>query len=371
MPDYVVTPWEVKGDVDYNRLVKDFGTQLIDQNLLESIEKHTKTLHFMLRRGVFYSHRDFNWVLKEYEKGNPFYLYTGRGPSGQTQLGHLMPWIFTKYLQDEFGAKLYFQMTDDEKFLFKDDLSLEDTRKLAYDNALDIIALGFDPEKTFIVVDTECISALYNIALKVAKRVTFSTAKAVFGFTNSNNIGSIFYTSIQAVPAFLESELTGKNVPCVIPCAIDQDAHFRVARDVAPLLGYYKPSILHCKLLPTLSGEDKMSSSSPHSAISTTDSEKEIRAKIADAFTGGRVSIEEQKKLGGNPEICSVYCMYNYMFEPDDDALRRTYEDCKAGKLMCGDDKAILADKVVEFLGKHQEKREEAREKLDSFLWKP
>jgi len=370
MPEFIVTPWEVKGKIDYDKLVKDFGTQLIDEELLKRIEKHVSHMHYMLRRGIFYTHRDFDWVLNELEKGNKFFLYTGRGPSGQTQLGHIMPWIFNKYLQDEFDTKFYFQITDDEKFLFKDDLSLDDVKNYTYDNALDIIALGFDPKKTFIIVDTEVISKLYKIALKVAKRITFSTAKAVFGFTPSTNIGSIFYTSIQAVPAFLESELTGKNVPCVIPCGIDQDAHFRVARDVAPHLGYYKPCGLYCKLMPTLAGEDKMSSSAPRAAIATTDTEEEIRDKIKDAFTGGRTSIEEQKKLGGNPDICSVYQMYYYLFEPSDDKLKKICEDCKAGTLMCGDDKQMLADKVVDFLKEHQEKREKARDKLDEYIWK-
>ncbi len=41
------------------------------------------------------------------------------------------------------------QLTDDEKFLFKD-LTLEQCHQFAIDNARDIIACGFDPEKTFI-----------------------------------------------------------------------------------------------------------------------------------------------------------------------------------------------------------------------------
>lgn len=120
-------------------------------------------------------------------------------------------------------------------------------------------------------MDTEYIRSLYPLALKVAKRITFSTARAVFGFDNSTNIGSIFYTSIQAAPAFLGSELVGKNVPCLIPCGIDQDPHFRVARDIAPTLGYYKPALLHNKMFPGLQGTDKMSSSQPNSTIYTTD----------------------------------------------------------------------------------------------------
>ena len=57
-----------------------------------------------------------------------------------------MPWIFNKWIQDTFDVPMLFQMTDDEKFLFKD-LTLHDTRNMAYENALDFIALGFDPDK--------------------------------------------------------------------------------------------------------------------------------------------------------------------------------------------------------------------------------
>ena len=49
--------------------------------------------HFMLRRGIFFSHREMNRILEDYEKGNEFFLYTGRGPSGHTHIGHLVPWV--------------------------------------------------------------------------------------------------------------------------------------------------------------------------------------------------------------------------------------------------------------------------------------
>src|SRR3989344_9340480 len=100
-----------------------------------------------------------------------------------------MPYLFTKYLQEAFDVKLYYMLTDDEKFLFKENLSLEQTKTFALDNALDFIAIGFNPKKTKIIIDTDAIDKLYKIALKVAKKSTFSTAKAVFGFTNESKIG--------------------------------------------------------------------------------------------------------------------------------------------------------------------------------------
>jgi len=271
---HIVTPWEVKGNIDYDKLIQEFGVSKIDQKVLNRIQKHTGELHPFLRRGVFFAHRDLNFILDEYEKGNKFFLYTGRAPSGNTHLGHLVPWLFTKWLQDKFGVELYFQFPDEEKFLFKQNLEWEDTQKYLYENMLDVIALGFDPAKTKFIIDTRHANLMYPEALKVAKRITFSTVKAAFGMTNETNIGSIFYTSMQAVPAFLPCVLKKKKMPCLIPHAIDQDPHFRITRDVIPKLGYYKPASIQCRFLPGLQGmetQGKMSASEEATAIYTTD----------------------------------------------------------------------------------------------------
>jgi tryptophanyl-tRNA synthetase len=368
MAEMKVTPWEVTGEVDYDKLRRDFGLDRIDQPLLDRMKKHTGELHYLLRRGIFYAHRDLGWLLDEYEKGNKFFLYTGRGPSGHTHLGHLIPWTFTKWLQDKFKTELWFQITDDEKFLFKDGMSLEESHSYAIENALDIIALGFDPKRTKIFIDTDYSKTMYPHAVRVAKHITFSTAKAVFGFTNETNIGSIFYTSMQAVPAFLPSVMAKKNIPCLIPLAVDQDPHFRVARDVMPKLGYYKPAIMHSKFMPGLGPGGKMSASDPNSTIYTTDTPDVVKAKVQRAFTGQQPTRELQKKLGGNPDICSICQFYRFFFEQDDKKLEKIFESERDGSLMAGEHKADLTERANKFLAEHQKKREKARSQLDKFL---
>ncbi|MFX0168416.1 MAG: tryptophan--tRNA ligase [Candidatus Hodarchaeota archaeon] len=367
---FVVTPYEVKGEIDYAKLVKQFGTELIDKKLLSRFEKYAGKLHYLLTRGIYFSHRDMNFVFDEYEKGNPFYLYNGRGPSGHTHLGHLTQFIFTKWMQDQFQCPYYFQLTDDEKFLFNFDLDLTKARYYARENALDLIATGFDPKKTHIIMDSYHARTIYPLAIQVAKRITFSTAKAVFGFTNSTNIGSIFFTSFQAVPAFLHSVREGRNVPCVIPLAIDQDAHFRVARDVLPKLGFLKPGILHSRFLPGLQQGGKMSASDPESALYTVDSPKVIKKKLQNAFTGGRGNAAEQRKLGGQPEICSIFANYQLVLIPQQDKLDALEQRCRSGDMLCGECKNICIDLATKFLTEHQKRREKARDKLEDFLLK-
>jgi tryptophanyl-tRNA synthetase len=364
---YKITPWEVSGDIDYSKIVKEFGLETISEHLMKRIEKHTKELHPLLRRGVFFAHRDLNWIIDEYEKGHHFFLYTGRGPSGHTHLGHILPWVFTQWLQEKFHVDLWFQMTDDEKFLFNDKLDLEQTRKLAYENALDVIALGFDEKKTKIFLDTEYAKTLYPQALKVAKRLTFSTAKAAFGFSNESNVGEIFFTSVQAVPAFLPSVLKGKNVPCLIPHAVDQDPHFRVARDILPKLGYYKPASIQSVFLPGLRG-GKMSASEEGSAIYTTDSPETAKRKIMNAFTGGRDTVKEQKEKGANYSICPIYHYYRQLFMPDDKELASLESECKGGSILCGECKERLSKRVAAFLSDHQHKREQAKHHIEKFM---
>jgi tryptophanyl-tRNA synthetase len=98
--------WSVEGAVvdgkiqaiDYEKLVGSFGTQLIDEALLDRFKRVTgQDPHPFMRRGLVFSHRDFGNILDRHEKGLPFFLYTARGPSSDSMhLGHMVPFPFTK-----------------------------------------------------------------------------------------------------------------------------------------------------------------------------------------------------------------------------------------------------------------------------------
>jgi tryptophanyl-tRNA synthetase len=365
--EMVVTPWEVRGKVDYERLIHEFGTQPLTKELLQRLAKYTGSLHFQLRRKLFFSHRDLDTVLDLYEKGTKFVLYTGRGPSGPVHIGHLVPWIFTKHLQDAFDTRLYFQMTDDEKFLVDDERMLAETTETGYDNALDLIALGFEPKNTFIIYDVQDIDLLYDIALEVAKRITYSTAKATFGFQESTNLGWVFWPAVQAVPCFIHRKLTGENVPALIPAAIDQDPFWRITRDIASRLGYFKPAQIHNRFLPGLGVGGKMSASEPDTAIFTVDPPEVVKRKVWNAFTGGKGTVADQRKEGANPHVCSVYQYFLYLFEEDDKKLAERERQCQTGGILCGECKKDLTERINRFLAEHQKRRERARDKIEKY----
>ncbi|MCK4319928.1 tryptophan--tRNA ligase [Candidatus Micrarchaeota archaeon] len=359
-----VTPWEVQGEVDYDKLIQEFGTKKIDKTLKEKLLNKMKEGPNMISRDFFFSHRDLDIVLKDHTEGKGFFLYTGRGPSGQMHLGHVIPLLFTKYLQDAFDVNLYIQITDDEKFLYNRERTWNEIKKNSEDNIRNIAALGFNPNKTFIFRDSEYIKNIYPLILKTARKITFSTAKAVFGFTNETSIGMINYPASQIVPTFFEKKR------CLIPSAIDQDPYWRIQRDIAETLGYYKTAAIHSKFFPPLTGvSGKMSSSIKESAVWLTDDEKTVKKKINKyAFSGGKETVEEHRKKGGEVSVDVSFQWLDIFFEPDDKRLKEIKEEYTSGSMLTGELKEILIGKVNTFLEKHRE----AVEKVDveAYLYK-
>ncbi|KAH7685166.1 Tryptophan--tRNA ligase protein [Dioscorea alata] len=371
----VVNPWEVTakdgGKIDYDKLIEQFGCQRLGADLVQRVERLTgRPAHVFLRRGVFFAHRDFDEILDLYERGEKFYLYTGRGPSSEAlHLGHLIPFMFTKYLQDAFKVPLVIQLTDDEKCMWKN-ISVEDSKRLARENARDIIACGFDVTRTFIFSDFNYLGGkFYENMVKVANCVTFNKVVGIFGFTREDHIGKISFPPVQAVPSFPSSfphlfadknNKVNDKLRCLIPCAIDQDPYFRMTRDVAPRIGYQKPSLIESTFFPALQGENgKMSASDPNSAIYVTDSPKDIKNKD---------SIEKHRKLGANLEV-DIPVKYLSFFLDDDAELEHIKEEYGSGRMLTGQVKARLIEVLSELVERHRRGRALVTDEMvDAFM---
>jgi tryptophanyl-tRNA synthetase len=159
---------------------------------------------------------------------------------------------------------------DDEKFMWKN-ITLDQARKFTTENAKDIIACGFKPDKTFIFSDLDYIGSLYPNILRIQKRINLNQVSHIFGFVPryagmtgvchsgaippslafwrnvapclrnvapcfclladllvfySDPVGKIAFPPVQIAPCFPDSfpHIFGdrKDIPCLIPCAIDQ-----------------------------------------------------------------------------------------------------------------------------------------------------
>ncbi|KAG2305800.1 hypothetical protein Bca52824_025548 [Brassica carinata] len=377
--EQVVNPWAVSakngGKIDYDKLIDKFGCQRIEESLINRVQRLTsRQPHVFLRRGVFFAHRDFNMILDSYERGEKFYLYTGRGPSSESlHLGHLIPFMFTKYLQDAFKVPLVIQITDDEKSIWKN-LKPEESIRLGRENVKDIIACGFDVTRTFIFSDFATVGGkFYENMVEVSKCVTLNKIMATFGFTGEDPVAKISFPAVQAVPSFSSSFPhlfpVEENIPCLIPCAIDQDPYFRMTRDVAPRLGYRKPALIESSFFPALrASSGKMSASDANSAIYMNDSAKDIKKKISGAVSGGRDNMDDHKKYGANLEE-DIPFKYLSFFLEDDAELEHIRKEYGEGRMPTGAVKMRLTQVLTEIVENHRRARAAVTEQMvDAFM---
>lgn len=364
---------------EYDKLIEKFGVKKIDQELIDRLERVTGSpAHIWIKRGIIFAHRDLDVILDDYESGKQIYIYTGRGPTtASLHLGHMIPLMFTKWLQDVFGAILVIQIADDEKYYFKD-TDFSSVYEFGKENAKDIIACGFDCNKTFIFSsrDYNRTAAAHNLIHDMYKKISIKDIKAIFGSDDSSNIGKYVWPIYQMAPSmskYFEPIFGNNNVRCLVPYAIDQDPYFRGVRDIAPKLQCFKPSAIISKFLPALNGLGKMSSTAQSVGTRTTEiflneDPKNINKIINKCcFSGGKDSIEEQRKLGANLAIDIAYQYLKY-FMVDDIDLQRVALEYSSGKMLSGEIKRILSDIITELLINHQVARSKiTNADLDAF----
>ncbi len=364
------TPWEVSGNVNYEKLIKEFGISQIKE-LPEVFNKNV-----LFRRKIIFAHRDIQKIMDAIKDKRKFVMMTGLMPTGKFHLGHMIlaqQMIFYQKL----GAKIYIAVADIEAYNTRGQ-SLEESRKIAIDQYItNYIALGLKPEKCEIYFqserskDAKKSNAYYRLQNLLAKYSTFSEFKAIYGeISPGKMISSILQASDMLHVQLPELEGT---CPVIVPVGIDQDPHIRLARDMSQRIKDFKfmqlSSTYHL-FMPGLGG-GKMSSSEPNSFIALTDSPKEVETKIKKyAFSGGRDTLEEHRKLGGNPDIDVSFQYLKMFFESDDKKLEKIYENYKSGTLMTSELKEILIEKINKFLQEHQKKREGAKKDIEKFLIK-
>jgi len=101
-----ITPYKVEGEVDYSKVIKEFGASKIDS----SLKKKFKNIK-LIEKDYFFAHRDLDKILNK-----KFAIVSGRGPSNKMHLAHLLTFKFVKEMQDKFNCFVFIPFSDDEKF---------------------------------------------------------------------------------------------------------------------------------------------------------------------------------------------------------------------------------------------------------------
>ena len=178
-----------------------------------------------------------------------------------------------------------------------------------------------------------------------------------------NNMEAMGFSDIMSNP---------KEGTVMVPSATSQDIH----RIRMQLLAYERslggqgllaPSSTYHHFAVGLTG-DKMSSSKPKTTIFLDDEIAAVEKKIKRAFSGGQPTIEEHRRLGGNPDIDVAYQYMMYFFENDDDYLHEINQQYRSGSLLAGEMKQLCVDRATEWLSNHQEKKDETAHLVDEFF---
>lgn len=358
-------PWGSSTIKDYSRLQAEFGIEPVAPLL-----GRFKRLSHHLSRGIDFGHRDLGRILDAIDRNKPFAIMSGIKPTGDFHLGTKMTADDMVYFQSlSKKATVFYAIADVEAYC-DNGLSFNETSKIAIENVADFLALGLDPERAVAYLQSEEMRVMRFAAI-FSRGVTNNMLKAIYG---DRQIGLYMSALIQAGDILMPQlpEFGGPK-PVLVPVGADQDPHIRLSRDLAARyhddFGFVAPSAVYHRLMLSLSGEEKMSKRAVASSFTLDDPPTGATRKVLTAFTGGRATVEEQRRLGGRPDICPVFDLYRFHFGLNDEHVERVRQECVGGVRMCGECKQEAAGLVKKFLEQHQKKRDslknDARELLE------
>ena len=412
-----INPWSCSPSLDVEKMFAEFGIDPIAPVLHELPE-----IPYFMRRGIVVGQRDYLPIARAIRNHTPFHLLTGFMPSGHPHLGHLMLMREVVWHVQQ-GANGYVTIADREAYAVRG-LSWEKCREYGKEYLSCLFALGFEGETYFQSKN----GLLKDLAFEAATKVNFSELTAIYGFSPETALAHAD-SVITQVADILYPQVEREPAPTLVPVGIDQDPHIRLTRGIAHKFrmftveerdgyvsvrsknapdaaleaikkafphakkyeghvdikdaicadvsakvreieracggyAFYTPSSTYHIFLPGLTG-GKMSSSIPESLISFYEPEAAVRKKVMSGLTGGRMTLEEQRRLGGEPEKCTLYLLNMFHMITDDAKLAELHRKCRSGEITCGQCKKETAERVVAFLKDFREKMDVAAETIE------
>jgi tryptophanyl-tRNA synthetase len=350
----ILDPWGTSSIKDYSRLQSEFGIAPVAP--LVSRFKNPST---HIRRGIDFGQRDLGRVLDAVDNNKPYAIMSGIKPDGAFHLGNKMTADDMIYFQSlSKKATVFYAIADVEAYA-DNGLSFAETSKTAIRNVADILALGLDPDHAVVYKQSEEMRVM-RMSMIFSRGVTNNMLRAIYG---ERQIGLYLSALVQAGDILMpQLPDFGGPKPVLVPVGADQDPHIRLSRDLADRyrgeFGFLPPSAIYHRLEFALTGGYKMSKRVPESGFTLDDTPTEASKRVRIAFTGGRDTIEEQRRLGGRADICPIYDLYRFHFAKDDEHVKLVYNECTKGIRLCGECKQEAAGLVKSFLETHHKKRD-------------
>jgi tryptophanyl-tRNA synthetase len=412
-----INPWSSNQVIDVEKLFSEFGIEPIGPAASELPE-----IPYFMRRGIVVGQRDYRQIAAAIRDKTPFHILTGFMPSGHPHLGHLM--VMKEVIWHvQQGGNGYVTIADREAHAVRG-TSWEKCKELGKEYLSCLYALGFKGTTYFQSKNER----LKDLAFEAATKVNFSELTSIYGFSPETDLAHA-ESVITQVADILYPQIDRAPAPTLVPVGIDQDPHIRLTRGVAHKMrmftveerdgyvsvrsknapeaaleavhknfagskkyeghvdirgmactdvsrkvrtielahggfGFFTPSSTYHIFMPGLTG-GKMSSSIPESTISFFEPEAAMRKKVMNGITGGRMTLEEQKRLGGEPDKCSLFLLNLFHMVTEDAELAEIRKKCLGGGITCGQCKKDTAERVVAFLKDFREKMDAAAEDIE------
>lgn len=303
-------------------------------------------------------------------------ILTGDRPTGKLHVGHYVGSLRNRVeLQNSGEFKEVYIMIADAQALTDNAENPEKIRESIYQVVLDYLAVGLDPEKCHIFVQSQ-IPELFELTCYYMNLVTVSrlqrnptvkTEIKMRGFESSIPVGFFTYPISQA------ADITAFDAT-LVPAGEDQAPMLEQAREIVQRFNHVygetlvMPQILLPKekasmRLPGTDGKAKMSKSAGN-CIFLSDSAEEIRQKVMNMFTDpNHLRVSDPGRVEGNP----VFTYLDAFSKPEHfakylpdyenlDALKAHYTRGGLGDVKV---KRFLNEVMQDLLGPIRERREQ------------
>jgi tryptophanyl-tRNA synthetase len=289
-------------------------------------------------------------------------VLTGDRPTGRLHLGHWVGSIQNRVrLQREMDC--YFIIADLHTLTTKPEKEhVARVPEMIRDMVLDYLALGIDPERSTIFVQsavpqTAELNLIFEMLVTLPRLERLPTIKDMAQAADLEVLpfGLVGYPVLQAADILLPRAH-------VVPVGKDNLSHVEITREIARRFNYLygevfpepEPLLSSEAVLPGIDGQNKMSKSLGN-AILLSDDEETVTQQVMKMFTDpNRVRADVPGRVEGNPVF-----IYHDLFNPDTaeiDDLKSRYRQGTVGDVEV---KRKLAKALNDFLEPVRERRAE------------
>lgn len=284
-------------------------------------------------------------------------ILAGTRPTGPSHLGHYEG-IYKNWvrLQDEYECT--YEIAD--LHTLTDRMDHSELKDNVIEVAIDLLAVGIDPEKSILFVQSD-LTEHYELFLLLSmvtpvswleRCPTYKEQVQELELGDSVGYGLLGYPILQAVDIVIHR---GEFVPI----GEDQLPHLELTREIVRRFNHHygeillEPQPILSKTPRLLGLDNRKMSSSYGNAIFMKDDPDTIRSKVGSMITDPE---RKYRKDPGHPDICNVFTFYQIYKE---EVAEEREVSCKNAEIGCKECKGELADEIIEYFADFREKRGE------------